>query len=123
MYHLSSFIALACFCLWILPLGAFIKPSQEGTACGGKRAFHMCSMEMGKARPPESSQKISFTNASGFGHQGKSSASTSGDDFVAVSRGRSSLEDSFRHYDFLLLFAYSFFRDSIDPPPKVLPLV
>ncbi len=123
MFRLSSYVALTCFCLWILPLGVFIKPSQEGTACGGKRAFHMCSMEMGKARPTESSQKISFTNASGSGQQGKSSTGTSGDDFVIVNQGRSSLEDNLRHYDFSLLFAYSYFRDSIDPPPKALPLI
>jgi hypothetical protein len=80
-------------------------------------------MEMGKAKPPESSQKISFSNTSGFGHQGKSSTGASGDDFIVVNHGKSSLDDSYRHYDFSLLFAYSFFRDSIDPPPKALPLV
>jgi hypothetical protein len=95
MFRLSSIVTILCFFLWILPLGAFIKPSQEDTACGGKRAFHMCmcSMGMGKIRPSESTQKISFANASDFGHQGKSSAGASGDDFLLdiVNRDQKSL--------------------------------
>ena len=123
MFRTITFFTTVCLLLWIMPLGAFIRPGQEKTACGGKRAFHMCSMKMGKAGPQESSQKISFTSASSFGDQSKSSAGTSGDDFVAVNQRRSSPEDNFRRYDLSLLFAYSYFRDSIDPPPKVHPLV
>ena len=104
-----------------MPLGAFIRPSQEKTACDGRRAFHMCSMSMGKINPKPSS-KVTFTNANGS-EQGPKSSASSGDNFVIVSRGRPALEDNFRHYDFSLLFAYSFFRDSIDPPPKAHPLV
>ena len=121
MFRLTSLIATTCFVLWILPLGAFIKPSQEKIACDGKRAFHMCSMSMGKVNP-EPSSKVTFTNTNSS-EQGPKSSASGGDDFVAVSQGRSSLESNFRHYDFSLLFAYSYFRDSIDPPPKAYPLV
>ncbi len=38
-----------CFILWILPLGFFIKPAQEKTACGGQRAVCMCSHDYAKA--------------------------------------------------------------------------
>ncbi len=38
---LPSFL-LVSFILWILPLGYFIKPSQEKTACDGQRAMCMC---------------------------------------------------------------------------------
>jgi len=31
------------FFVWILPLGAFIKPSDEKKACNGKRAICLCS--------------------------------------------------------------------------------
>lgn len=31
------------FMIWILPLGAFIKLSQEKAVCGGHRAICMCS--------------------------------------------------------------------------------
>ena len=35
-------ITLLLFFIWILPLGVFIKPSQEKLACDGQRAFCMC---------------------------------------------------------------------------------
>lgn len=37
----SSFVAVL-FLIWILPLGVFIKPSQEKVACDGQRAMCMC---------------------------------------------------------------------------------
>ena len=84
MFRIASSFLTVCLFLWVLPLGAFIKPGQEETACGGKRAFHMCcSMGMGKVNPNPSS-KVTFTNASDFGHGAKSSASA-GDDAVLES--------------------------------------
>ena len=35
------FLAVS-FILWVLPLGVFIKPSQEKLACDGQRAMCMC---------------------------------------------------------------------------------
>lgn len=34
-----------------MPLGAFIAPSKEALACGGKRAICLCTHLMGKERP------------------------------------------------------------------------
>ena len=79
-----SLFSLVGFCLWMLPLGAFIKPSQEKTACDGKRAFHMCSMMSGKIRPA-SSGRVALAAASHFGPGAKSSAA-GGDDFLPVSK-------------------------------------
>ena len=81
MLRSSAFFLLISLFLWFLPLGAFIKPAQEKTACGGQRAFHMCSMMSGKVNT-ERPQKISFTNASGFNETGKVKGSSSGDDFL-----------------------------------------
>ncbi len=67
---------------WLLPLGAFIGAAKEKTACGGDRAFHMCTMGM-KVRPDEGPRKISFSNASGIDKTNKSS-SGGGNDFTAV---------------------------------------
>lgn len=50
--------------LWVMPLGAFIKTSQEKTACGGSRAMHMCMMGMKAAPPEHGDSKISFSNPS-----------------------------------------------------------
>ena len=38
----SSFVVIL-FLTWILPLGYFIKPSQEKISCDGQRAICMCS--------------------------------------------------------------------------------
>ena len=38
---LASFLVIS-FILWILPLGIFIKPSQQKLACDGQRAICMC---------------------------------------------------------------------------------
>ncbi len=80
---IALFSAAAIF-VWILPLGSFIKPSQEKTACDGRRGMHMCSAEFSEvSRPDSGSQKISFTNASGFEKTQKSSSGSAGNDFTA----------------------------------------
>jgi hypothetical protein len=45
---LASFL-LVGFILWILPLGFFIKPSQQTLACDGQRAVCMCHVMMPKS--------------------------------------------------------------------------
>src|SRR5208283_4955065 len=37
------------FFIWLLPLGIFIKPSQEKVACDGQRAICMCHAFVPKA--------------------------------------------------------------------------
>ncbi len=111
----SSVTILAMFC-WVLPLGSFIKPSQEATACGGNRAFHMCSMMGGKAKTPVSG-KVSFTSASSVEKTAKSSAS-SGNDLlpieVLLSLALRSQFLSGSEFSFLL----QSFQRPPSPPPK-----
>lgn len=59
-----------------MPLGAFIKPSQEKTACDGKRPFHMCSMMKApvKKSPPPG---VSIQSASSTARSAVSSAGVS----------------------------------------------
>ena len=81
MRRLFSLCTTVCLFSWLLPLGAFIKPSQEKTACDGQRPFHMCSMPAGKAMPDRGfSSKIGFSDASDVNARAKSSASA-GNDF------------------------------------------
>ena len=47
---LDTFLVIS-FILWILPLGYFIKPSQEKLACDGQRAICMCFCMMGHRSP------------------------------------------------------------------------
>lgn len=61
-----SFITIV-FVLWLLPLGVFIKPAQEKTACGGQRAICLCSHRgeaAAKAKPMEASTTYKSAAAS-----------------------------------------------------------
>lgn len=118
MKRLFSFVTVVCFSAWLLPLGNFIKPSQEKTACGGDRAFHMCSM-MAPAQIDDNSSagKVSFTSASGVEKTQKSPASAGNDLFAAASLARtpdliSKLSEA------RLIFPSKTFYFSIDPVPK-----
>jgi hypothetical protein len=44
MKKLLAALIVISFILWILPLGYFIKPSQEKLVCDGQRAICMCYM-------------------------------------------------------------------------------
>ena len=48
MQRAVSSLLVIFFILWILPLGYFIKPSQEKVACDGQRAICMCCCHMFK---------------------------------------------------------------------------
>ena len=120
LFRFFSFFVLICLFVWLLPLGAFIKPSQEKIACDGHRAFHMCCMMLGKVNPNPSS-KISFTTASDFGHGAKSSAA-GGDDFLPIKNKQYPSIASQRHYETSWLATYFHFQNPLDPPPKSSPL-
>ncbi len=44
MSRIFSIFILLAFFVWIIPLGAFIKVSQEVKVCGGQRAICLCSI-------------------------------------------------------------------------------
>ena len=75
MKKLLSFFLMVSFILWILPLGVFIKPSQQKIACDGQRAICMCHAfvpkSMGKAMEPgialKAGSSTSKENSSGGG--------------------------------------------------------
>ena len=46
---IASLITILFF-IWILPLGFFIKPSQEKLACNGQRAICLCSHTLAKEK-------------------------------------------------------------------------
>ncbi len=79
MRFLISLLTTVLFLIWILPLGIFIKPSQEKIACNGQRAICLCShTKVAKARskPIEgfglkansNSNKESNASGGGTGH-------------------------------------------------------
>ncbi len=56
MKHFVSFFTIIVFFLWLLPLGVFIKASQEKIACGGKRAICLCSHKPEEGKPAHAAE-------------------------------------------------------------------
>ncbi len=50
MSRLLCITVVSFFILWLLPLGIFIKPSQEKLACDGQRAVCLCTHVQAKAK-------------------------------------------------------------------------
>jgi hypothetical protein len=63
MRYLVSALTVLLFFIWILPLGIFIKPSQEKIACAGQRAICLCS---------QASSKIKSSPINGYGLKSQS---------------------------------------------------
>lgn len=81
--RITALCAATALLLWVLPLGAFIRPSQEKTVCGGKRAFHMCSSMSGASvSTAPSTEAVSYTNASSEAQKGARSAGGASEDLL-----------------------------------------
>ena len=65
MQRAVSSLLVIFFILWILPLGYFIKPSQEKTVCDGQRAMCMCSVHFAHKSPSNTLGGISTANPNG----------------------------------------------------------
>ena len=65
MQRAVSSLLVVFFILWILPLGYFIKPSQEKTVCDGQRAMCMCSVHIAHKSPSNTLGGISTANPNG----------------------------------------------------------
>jgi hypothetical protein len=110
----SAFTAV-CLCLWLMPLGAFIKPAQEKLACGGKRAFHMCCAMSGKAPA-----KAAGTGLSAPGSQtdrGAKASASGSDDFLPLEMRVRERRSYSRVYSPAVLPGYACFQSLRTPPP------
>ncbi|MFT5169612.1 MAG: hypothetical protein ACI9F2_000279 [Lysobacterales bacterium] len=45
-----TLLILLSFCLWIIPMGAYISLAQEANLCGGKRAICLCTKNTFKVK-------------------------------------------------------------------------
>ncbi len=113
---LPSLIAILFF-IWILPLGFFIKPSQEKMACNGQRAICLCT---------HTKAKVKNNPIAGFGlkasseHNKEANASSGGAGHYYVAH-QLSIMDIFNKYPFTqttLLVARNPFLNSIEHIPK-----
>ncbi len=122
MRYLSGLFTLAAFFLWIQPLGAFIAPSMEEAACGGNRAFHMCSTQFAAqiASSPAgaSGQKTHMTSSTSVGVEKTGQASGSGAQMDIA--GQNLLTDvSLRRFaDAASVFPAQIFFSPASPVPK-----
>jgi hypothetical protein len=77
---IASFLIIG-FILWVLPLGVFIKPSQEKFACDGQRAMCMCHIFMPKS--PDNAMESGAALKAGSSAN-KENASGGGNYFVSA---------------------------------------
>jgi hypothetical protein len=112
-----------CFCVWLLPLGAFIKGSMEKIACNGQRAFHMCTHMMnGNDASENAPSKVTTFNQSPQQNTAKSSASV-GIDFLLLDLAHR-FQDKTDFFYLLIPYFYSqSYYPSIDYPPEILSFI
>lgn len=111
----AAFLTLTLF-LWLMPLGTFIKPSQEKTACDGQRPFHMCSMMAGKAEASGTKGKIVLANPTS-GPQAKSAAS-GGDEFLPALDLFVHRSETRYHFQSERLIPQTRFLSPVEHPPQ-----
>ncbi len=110
-------IILLCFFIWILPLGAFIRVTDEQEVCGGQRAICLCSHHLAKNKS-SSHGKVVIVNPGGVNKEA-GSAGGPGHDFLLENRkdiANSSISNYFEKIPNLYNLLIS---KSIDHVPKV----
>lgn len=71
------------FCVWIIPLGAFIKPKDEKKACNGRRAICLCT-HLVKKQMAKMAGKQFLINGGGVNKEQSSSPSFGPDFFLTI---------------------------------------
>lgn len=66
MRRYVGILTILLFFIWILPLGAFIRPDQEKKACNGQRGICLCSHAKARVK---ASGKILLTKSTGAPHK------------------------------------------------------
>ncbi len=119
MYRLFSLFITLCIFIWFLPLGAFIKPSQEKVACDGQRAFHMCTCSPKTVKTSSQTSKVTTFNHSTSEPLSKTSSFGGTDILLAKTRNNLFFNTTSSINTFYFkLKSQPFFR-SIDHPPKI----
>ena len=115
MRRLISAIVFLVFFIWILPLGVFIKPSQEEKACNGRRAICLCSHLIAKQKGAHVA-KIMLTNP-GVNKEGSPSGGAGHDYLVEATPFKSRLTAA-EHFFLNAIPTQSTFSRNIDHVPK-----
>ena len=105
------------FFIWILPLGVFIKPSQEKMACNGQRAICLCSHLIAKQAAKDVGKTI--YNGSGESPKEQNGSSGSSNPFLSVQKkSQVNRQVSLYHQQQSVLYSLLVVR-SIEHVPKV----
>ncbi len=110
-------LVIFLFLIWLLPLGVFIKSSNEKVACDGQRAVCMCHHSMVKATS-NSIEGFGFKNNSGSNKESSTPGGGAGNYFLASNVSpRNVLNTFIFHREILIAEAEPFLR-SIEHVPK-----
>lgn len=119
MFRLSSLFITLCVFTWFLPLGAFIKPSQEKLACDGQRAFHMCTCLTETDNNAKQTSKAESFNISNTEPLAKTSSFGGTDILLTRTKKNLFFNTTSKMNEFCFkLKSQPFFR-SVDHPPKI----
>ncbi len=110
-------ITALLFLIWILPLGIFIKPSQEKLACNGQRAICLCSHLMAKQLAKTTGKPI--YKGGGTTEQKEHSAPGGSSHYFSVAQKKNQINKHFSFYHQQQSCLYSLLvARSIDHVPK-----
>lgn len=112
-----SFFTVLLFFIWILPLGVFIKPSQEKQACDGQRAICLCSHLLAK-QAAKAAGKILLKNGASSSTQKESSGGVS-HDFLVMNDRRDPILQAYPYKVTSNLSLQSAFISLLEAVPKV----
>ncbi len=118
MQSFIKFFILTCFCLWLIPLGQFIKKDRQEQACGGQRAICMC-LAKGFKKTSNGPVKFTITTNTDSANQKESSGSGgAGNYYVSTDVAKSSLPALAFHFDSLASLPSLLFIRNIEHVPK-----
>ncbi len=114
----AALLTICLFLIWILPLGIFIKPSQEKITCDGQRAICMCHhMEAKVKRSPI--EGYGFKGNSGSNKESSASSGGAGNYYLASNTQTQNVLNVFLLNREMLLAEAKPFLPSIEHVPKV----
>jgi hypothetical protein len=111
MKQITALSTIILFFVWILPLGVFIRPSQEKLACGGRRAVCLCSHmdPQSKAKPAQGCSLQANPNAN---EEANASANGPGQYYLAAYLSSQEILNTFILHESL---ASPYHTPSLDP--------
>jgi len=84
MKHILTALTLIVFMAWLLPLGIYIKPSQEKIACDGQRAICLCHVGLHKAANKPMEPGISLKGQTASSQKEEAHGGAAGHYFVSA---------------------------------------